>query len=199
LIRVAVLIAAVVVIGLLASSNPPGVAGATSGDTEFYGRVTDIPATCGLVCGSPTAWDVRVDGIVSGNASNSTVYLVTYSCPSLDYPCSSPCNQGNVADIKVGDEIHVHVRGRQPPAGWSVLDACHAGDATSKCNAHEPNDLNTCNLKTGDLVVIHKDDPLYVALHTLFDGAYWTHVGIYNGDGTITESYPHGPGDVHPG
>lgn len=54
-----------------------------------------------------------------------------------------------------------------------------------------PSELNSCNsnLQKGDILLLHAVNPLSVSEALLFNG-YWSHAGIYNGDGTITESYP---------
>jgi len=49
--------------------------------------------------------------------------------------------------------------------------------------------LNICDLQKGDIVLSHNLDAVYAAENLLF-GGYWTHAGIYNGDGTFTDSIP---------
>jgi uncharacterized protein YycO len=53
-----------------------------------------------------------------------------------------------------------------------------------------PNGLNTCDLQAGDILLSQQVGGLYAAENLLFDG-YWTHAGIYNGCGMITESSGH--------
>jgi len=50
-----------------------------------------------------------------------------------------------------------------------------------------PNQLNTCDMQRGDILLSHRLGALYVAQEALFNG-YWTHAGIYVGEGLITES-----------
>jgi len=53
-----------------------------------------------------------------------------------------------------------------------------------------PNGLNTCDLQAGDILLSQQVGGLYAAENLLFNG-YWTHAGIYNGCGMITESSGH--------
>ena len=57
-----------------------------------------------------------------------------------------------------------------------------------------PSGLNSCDpkLQKGDILLLHATNPLSVAEAHFFSG-YWSHAGIYNGDGTITEAYPYYP------
>jgi uncharacterized protein (TIGR02145 family) len=55
--------------------------------------------------------------------------------------------------------------------------------------AVSPAGIDTCGLQEGDIVLIHSVSALSIVEAQLFDG-YWSHAGIYNGDGTFTESYP---------
>lgn len=48
--------------------------------------------------------------------------------------------------------------------------------------------LNTCDLEVGDILLSHDLGGMYAFENLLFQG-YWTHAGIYNGCGKITESY----------
>lgn len=51
------------------------------------------------------------------------------------------------------------------------------------------NDLDTCDLEEGD-ILIHRATPLlYVAEQALYKG-YWGHTGMYYGDGWVIHSYP---------
>jgi WD40 repeat protein len=50
-----------------------------------------------------------------------------------------------------------------------------------------PSGLNTCDLEVGDILLSHHFDGLYALENVPFSG-YWTHAGIYDGCGMITES-----------
>jgi cell wall-associated NlpC family hydrolase len=70
--------------------------------------------------------------------------------------------------------------------------------ARPSCNPSPNNALNPCDMWQGDIIVIHDDGWFSGALGALF-GGYWTHAGIYVGDGVVTESYPTGLSSPYPG
>ncbi len=55
------------------------------------------------------------------------------------------------------------------------------------CKTSTTNGLGTCSMQPGDILLSHSTGLLYLFEHRMFKG-YWTHAGIYNGDGTVTES-----------
>jgi YVTN family beta-propeller protein len=59
--------------------------------------------------------------------------------------------------------------------------------ALPACNPSPNNQLSPCDMQRGDILLSHGLGPLYVAQEALFNG-YWTHAGLYVGDGVIAES-----------
>lgn len=84
--------------------------------------------------------------------------------------------------------------GRGQYDAWLVKVSNDTGTPTPIPCETSPSGLNPCDLRLqkGDILLLHALNPLSVTEALLFDG-YWSHAGIYNGDGTITESYPANP------
>lgn len=60
------------------------------------------------------------------------------------------------------------------------------------------NDLDTCDLKEGDILMTRATDLLYAGEQVLY-GGYWGHTGMYYGDGQVIHSYATSPPNTAPG
>jgi uncharacterized protein YycO len=83
-----------------------------------------------------------------------------------------------------GDHRQLLLEGARS-AAWQPLPT----PCSTTCS-EAPNGLNTCDLQAGDILLSQQVGGLYAAENLLFNG-YWTHAGIYNGCGMITESSGH--------
>lgn len=59
--------------------------------------------------------------------------------------------------------------------------------ALPTCDESPHNGLNPCDLQRGDVILSHGLGSAYSLHEALYNG-YWTHAGIYLGDGVVTES-----------
>lgn len=173
-------------------------------ENSYYDNVSILDATHPVVAGMPGGgpvtdaqlddWFYSTHGYFTGLLPGTNKVIgITVDPQNQPIYIQYPFGSGYVlATMQTLEWLWPGCSGESKPnaiAGRNVLrnEILHAQQLRTPCITSPHNTISTCDMQRGDILLSHSLGATYVAQEALFNG-YWTHAGIYLGDGVVTES-----------